>query len=230
MRILLIAIFLVLGIVYSNRIVAQQIHIDCDTAHFHYSEYIDSMAFYEKHMGDKKHLNTSDEKLKLAFYVALSHYPELHDKRITLKLKPLVSTMQAQPTPNFIVKRKSKRSYRIFVNDNPELTGINYQDLSFNALVGWIGHEFAHLIDYSSMNNKELLGFIAAYVFDKREMRKTERQADKETIKRGLGIQLLDGVAFFEKNKKISKRYRKRKKKNYLSEQEIIADIKRNCD
>ena len=61
-------------------------------------------------------------------------------------------------------------------------------------------------------------------------MRKTERQADKETIKRGLGIQLLDGVVFFEKNKKVSKRYRKRKKKNYLSEEEIIADIKRNCD
>ena len=138
--------------------------------------------------------------------------------------------MQAQPTPNFIFKRKNKRAYCIFVNDNPELTGINYQDLSFNALVGWIGHEFAHLIDYSSMNNRELLGFIATYVFDKREMRKTERQADKETIKRGLGIQLLDGVVFFEKNEKVSKRYRKRKKKNYLSEEEIIADIKRNCD
>ena len=230
MRILLMALFLVLGIVYSNRIIAQQIHIDCDTAHFHYSEYIDSMAFYEKRMGEKKHLNTKDERLTLAFYVALSHYPELHDKRISLRLKALVSTMQAQPSPNFIVKRKSKRAYRIFVNDNPELTGINYQDLSFNALVGWIGHEFAHLIDYSSMNNRELLGFIAAYVFDKREMRKTERQADKETIKRGLGIQLLDGVAFFEKNKKVSKRYRKRKNKNYLSEEEIIADIKRNCD
>ena len=210
--------------------VAQHIHIDCDTAHFHYSDYIDSMAFYEKHLSEKKHLNTSDKKLKLAFYVALSHYPELHDKRISLRLKPLVSTMQAHPSPNFIIKRKSKRSYRIFVNDKPNLTGLNYEELSFNGLVGWIGHEFAHLIDYSSMNNRELLGFIGAYVFDKREMRRTERQADKETIKRGLGIQLLDGVTFFEKNKKVSKRYRKRKKKNYLSEEEIIADIKRNCD
>ena len=116
------------------------------------------------------------------------------------------------------------------VSYNPNLRGLNYEELSFNALVGWIGHEFAHLIDYSSMNNRELLGFIAAQVFDKREMRKTERQADKETIKRGLGIQLLDGVAFFEKNTNVSKRYRKRKKKNYLSEEEIIADIKRNCD
>ena len=206
------------------------LHIHCDTAHFHYSDYVDSLPYYQQKMGQKKDLRIQDKKLELAFYVALNRYPELHHRSITVKLKSISSTMQAQPTPNFIVKRKNKRAYRIFVNDNPELTGINYQDLSFNALVGWIGHEFAHLIDYSSMNNRELLGFIAAYVFDKREMRKTERQADKETIKRGLGIQFLDGVAFFEKNTKVSKRYRKRKKKNYLSEEEIIADIKRNCD
>jgi hypothetical protein len=79
------------------------------------------------------------------------------------------------------------------------------------------------------MNNRELLGFITAYIFDKRTMRRTERNADRETIKRGLGAQLLDGVAFFEQNKKVSKRYRKRKQKNYLSEEEIIVDIKRNC-
>jgi hypothetical protein len=102
-------------------------------------------------------------------------------------------------------------------------------ELSFNGLVGWIGHEFAHLIDYSSMNNRELLGFITAYIFDKRTMRKTERNADRETIKRGLGIQLLDGVAFFEKHNKVSKKYRKRKQKNYLSEKEIIVDINSNC-
>lgn len=206
------------------------LHIHCDTAHFNYSDYVDSLPYYQQRMGRKKELRIRDKKLELAFYVALNRYPELHHRSITVKLKSITSTMQAQPTPNFIVKRKNKRAYRIFVNDNPELTGINYQDLSFNALVGWIGHEFAHLIDYSSMNNRELLGFIAAYVFDKREMRKTERQADKETIKRGLGIQLLDGVVFFEKNEKVSKRYRKRKKKNYLSEEEIIANIKRNCD
>ena len=206
------------------------IHIHCDTAHFNYSDYVDSLPYYQQKMGRKKDLHIQNKKLELAFYVALNRYPELHHRSITVKLKSISSTMQAQPIPNFIVKRKNKRAYRIFVNDNPERTGINYQDLSFNALVGWIGHEFAHLIDYSSMNNRELLGFIASYVFDKREMRKTERQADKETIKRGLGIQLLDGVEFFEKNNKVSKRYCKRKKKNYLSEEEIIANIKRNCD
>ena len=220
--------FLHLGILF-----AQNSHlshkINCDTAHFHFEDYVDSMEQYELRMGAKKNLSTGDERLKLAFYVALNRYPELHHTRITLKHKPINSTMQAQPSPDFLLQRKSKRAYRIFVNNNPDLTGLNYEDLSFNGLVGWVVHEFAHLIDYNAMKNRELLGFIAGYVFDKRKMRRTERNADKETIKRGLGIQLLDGVVFFEKNNKVSKKYRKRKLKNYLSEEEIIVDINRNC-
>ena len=205
-------------------------HINCDTAHFHYTDYADSLPLFVQKMGTKKELKTNDKRLQTAFYVALSRYPELHRKKITLRLKAIPSTMQAQPNANFLLKRKDKRGYRIFVNDNPESTGIDYRELSFNALVGWLGHELAHLIDYSSMNNRELIGFVTGYIFDKREMRRTERQADRETIKRGLGVQLLDGAHFFHRSKKVSKKYRKKNKKYYLSEEEIIADIKKNCD
>jgi hypothetical protein len=229
MRVLFLAILTTIIIGLPVKSDAQQLHIECDTAHLHFEDYIDSMNYYEIQIGAKKNLSTNDERLKLAFYVALNRYPELYDTRITLKHKPISSTMQAQPSPDFLFKKKSKRVYRIFVNNNPNLTGINYEEFSFNGLVGWIGHEFAHLIDYNSMNNRALLSFIGGYVFDKRTMRRTERNADRETIKRGLGIQLLDGVAFFEKNNKVSKKYRKRKQKNYLSEEEIIVDIERNC-
>ena len=205
-------------------------HINCDTAHFHYTDYADSLSHFMHRMGNKKQLKTNDKRLKTAFYLALSHYPELHQKKITLRLKSIPSTMQAQPDASFLFKRRVKRGYHIFVNDNPEPTGIDYRELSFNALVGWLGHELAHLIDYSSMKNRDLLSFVTAYVFDKREMRRTERQADRETIKRGLGVQLLDGAHFFHKSKKVSKKYRKKNKKYYLSEEEIIADINKNCD
>ena len=205
-------------------------HLNCDTAHFHYTCYSDSLPFFVGIMGKKKELKTSDKRLKTAFYVALSRYPELHGKKITLRLKSIPSTMQAQPDASFLFKRRVKRGYHIFVNDNPEPTGIDYRELSFNALVGWLGHELAHLIDYSSMKNRELLSFVTAYVFDKREVKRTERQADRETIKRGLGVQLLDGAHFFHKSKKVSKKYRKKNQKYYLSEEEIIADIKKNCD
>ena len=234
MRTLFIALTLLILIGNSFTLRSQDFHsdldIDCDTAQLHLSDYLESLPHYEISMGKKKSLQTKDQKLKLAFYVALLHYPELHDKKMSLRLKSISSTMQAQPHPNFILKRKSQRAYKININDNPDYTGIYYRDLSFNALVGWLGHEFAHVLEYSKMNNRELLGFISSYVFDKRTMRKTERTADRETIKHGLGNQLLDGAHFFHRSKKVSKRYRKKNKKYYLSEEEIIADIKKNCD
>ena len=60
-------------------------------------------------------------------------------------------------------------------------------------------------------------------------MKKTEREADRETIKHGLGTQLLDGINFFHRNKKISKRYKKKKQDFYLSPKEIIVNINENC-
>jgi hypothetical protein len=75
-----------------------------------------------------------------------------------------------------------------------------------------------------------MVGFIADYVMSKDGMRKVERKADKETIRHGLGIQLLDGVTFFHKNKRISREYRDKKKKYYLSPEEIVAEIQQNCD
>ena len=234
MRCSIILLFLPFIFLSINKVYAQKehsmAHIHCDTTHFHYTDYADSLSHFIQRMGNKKELKTNDKRLQTAFYVALSRYPELHQKKITLRLKSIPSTMQAQPDASFLLKRRENRGYHIFVNNNPEPTGIDYRELSFNALVGWLGHEFAHLIDYSSMKNRELLGFVAAYVFDKGETRRTERKADRETIKRGLGLQLLDGAHFFHRSKKVSKKYRKKNKKYYLTEEEIIANIKKNCN
>ena len=77
--------------------------------------------------------------------------------------------------------------------------------------------------------NNELLGFIAAYVFDKKEMRKTERKADKETIKRGLGIQLLDGVAFLKKTRRYPNDIAREKEELPLRRRDHRR-YQRNCD
>ena len=138
--------------------------------------------------------------------------------------------MQAQPNSDFVFRNKGNRKYKVIVNKTSDVNGMYYKDLSFNSLVGWIGHEFAHILDYSKMNNTDLISFIASYVFDKDKMKKTERRADKETIKHGLGIQLLDGANFFHRNKKISRKYKEKKKEYYLSREEIINDINSNCN
>jgi hypothetical protein len=206
------------------------LNIDCDTTKFSFDQYKDSLAFYESFFGKNKDVKIKDEKLKLAFFVALRHFPELKESSLKIKLKSISTTMQAQPKWTFIFRAKEHRGYQILVNRDSSSNGMFYRDLSFNSLVGWIGHEFAHILDYSKKDNFEMIGFIADYVTSKERMRKVERKADKETIRHGLGIQLLDGVTFFHKNRRVTKEYRERKKNYYLSPEEIIAEIQQNCD
>jgi len=57
--------------------------------------------------------------------------------------------MQAQPKWFFVFRSKKNRNYVININTNEGYTGITYKDLSFNSLVGWLGHEMAHIADYN---------------------------------------------------------------------------------
>jgi hypothetical protein len=213
---------------------AQEIHqdfrIDCDTNLYLLEDYQDSLAFYEKEFGGKKKINIRDKKLKLAFYVALRHYPELKDVSIKVDLKKISATMMAQPTYSFLFHRKEKRHYQIIVNRTQANNGMYYKDLTFNSQVGWIGHEFAHILDYTQKTNKQLLVFISKYVSSKKELKKTECEADRIAIRHGLGKQLLEGTTFFYSNKRISKSYREKKKSYYLSPEEILIEMAENCE
>ena len=83
------------------------LHIHCDTAHFYYSDFVDSLTYYQQKMGQKKDLRIQDKKLELAFYVALNRYPELHHRSIILKLKSISSTMLC-PLPISLSKERTK--------------------------------------------------------------------------------------------------------------------------
>lgn len=203
---------------------------DCDTNLYLYEEYKDSLAFYEAHFGRTKKTNIRDKKLKLAFYVALRHFPELNDVHMKVDLKRISATMMAQPTFGFLFHKQENRRYQIYVNKSQANNGMYYKDLTFNSQVGWIGHEFAHILDYSQKSNKELLIFISKYVSSKKELKKTECEADRVAIKHGLGKQLLEGVNYFYTNKRISKAYREKKKSYYLSPEQIVIEMAENCE
>jgi hypothetical protein len=204
--------------------------IDCDTNVYLLEAYQDSLPFYEKHFGRTKKTNIRDKKLKLAFYVALRHYPELKDVHMKVDLKKINATMMAQPTLGFLFHKQENRRYQIFVNKTQANNGMYYKDLTFNSQVGWIGHEFAHILDYTQKTNKELLVFISKYVSSKKELKKTECEADRVAIKHGLGKQLLEGVNYFYTNKRISKSYREKKKSYYLSPEQIEIQMAENCE
>ncbi len=209
---------------------AQDAHVPCDLVDYEENIYKDSLSFYEHNFAETIRFQMDDERLKLAVYVALRHYPELKEVPIAFGFKKIKATMMAQPNWTFIFRSRSERHYQILVNHVRTVNGMYYKDLSFNSLVGWVGHELAHILDYSKKSNKQLLAFITKYVSSEKTLRHTENEADKETIRRGLGKQLLEGTNFLFNNQRVSKAYKEKKKKFYLTPEQITCEIENQCE
>jgi hypothetical protein len=127
--------------------------------------------------------------------------------------------MAARPELNFLFRKKEQRTYVVFVNSNPKNYGRKMiSNMSQCAQTGIIGHEFAHLLSYTTKSNTQLICFGFKYIFFKK---KVERETDMTAIERGLGYQLLDFNHHVRKSELASKKYLKRKDRNYLSVVEI---------
>jgi hypothetical protein len=160
--------------------------------------------------------------------MARNRFSELDSIKICMKYKKMKnSTMQAQPKINFI-KSKKNRTYYIFVNKSYTRNGISYIDLTFNSLIGWYGHEISHIIDYRNRSNIGLVIYGLKYVTSKKFKRNIEFQTDSFNIAHGLGCQLLEGVEFCLTSNKITCSYKEKRKKFYLSPEQIIEQIDRN--
>ena len=158
------------------------------------------------------------EPYELACLGALKHFPELQDTRIKFRYKKLKTTMAARPTPLSVFRRPHKRTYLILINKyNPE---IPLDSVNFNGQVGVVGHELAHILSYENMSGWEILKMAVRYG-NYNYRRKMERNTDLEALKRGLGWQILDYNRFAQDYKHASKKYRKYKKKIYMSADEL---------
>lgn len=159
------------------------------------------------------------EKIRKAFNEAISHYPELKNEHIKIKEKNMNCTMQAWPvtTVSFFIRRK----YVIYINKG---NNVNIKDLSYKGLVGKIGHELAHIIDYKDMSIMSIIFFAFLYRTYPKFRRMVERSTDITTIEHGLGEELLEAVKIITQSD-IPKAYRKRIRKYYLSLQEIEDHI-----
>ena len=232
MRLLSTFPLILLGIVvsFSGFSQTQKISLTCDTIKFNRNVYQDSLINFKLLYGKNHDVSKVDDQLALVYYVALSHYPELTNSKIKIRKKSIKSTMQAQPLWYFPLRNRANRTYTIIVNNDANRTGMLYSDLDFNAQVGWMGHELAHILDYSKKTNKALTSFVFSYLFDKNELKRTERKADKTAIKHGLGGPLLEGVRFLHRSKKVHKKYKESKKGNYMSAEEIILVINEQCE
>ena len=191
-------------------------------------KYIDSKSYVQK-LDSLKNVfsNTSEvpQQFELAFYTALSYYPELSDAKIKMKYSGIKTTLNIRPTLfSLLFNKRNKRQYVLRINKHGRNGNIEMKDVPYQAAVGVFGHEFAHVLDYKSVG---LLGIVQRsywYLFkDSRTL--FEHDIDMLTIDQGLGWQLYEWSQYVLNSDDATKEYKALKQERYLTPLEIISSI-----
>lgn len=160
-------------------------------------------------------------------YVALSHYPELKDTPIEFKFKKSIkkSFMQAQPKITGLLKNRKKRSYFIFMSDKITIEGQKFdiREVPSDVLVGWIGHELGHIMDYRNRSGLDMIWFGLRYITSDNYIQEAERAADTYAVTHGMGEYIIATKDFILNHAHLSQEYKDRIKRLYLSQEEIMV-------
>jgi len=161
---------------------------------------------------------------------ALSFYPELANARIDFIFKNKIkkSTMQARPSFWSFFKSKNNRKYKILISKKFKIDGQEYltEDIPKDVMIGWLGHELGHVMDYRNRGRLNLLGFGIKYLFSDSFIKEAERSADSFAVQSGMGSYILMTKNFILENASIPDSYKNRIKKYYLSPEEIMQMVK----
>jgi len=166
------------------------------------------------------------ESIKDEVKIALSHYPELKDIPIEFRFKENIkkSFMQAQPKFSGIFKNKKKRSYFIMITENFHIENESFtiSEVPSEVLIGWIGHELGHIMDYQERSGLNLIGFGISYLTSHKFIKVAERSADTFAVSHGMGDYILATKDFILNHAHLSKVYKDRIRRLYLSPEEIL--------
>lgn len=168
-------------------------------------------------------------ELEKAILKSLSFYPELTETEIHFRYVSRMknSVMQAQPLLRSIFRGPPQRSYVIkmsshfFIDKKPQ----ELSDLPFNVLVGWLGHELGHIMDYLPRSLASLAGFGAGYILSQNFMKGAERMADIIAVNHGMGKYIQATKDFILNQGCFSEAYKNKIRKLYPSPEEILRII-----
>lgn len=162
---------------------------------------------------------------------ALSYYPELKKTPIQFVFKQAIksSVMQAQPVFNTLITNRKSRAYRINISALFKLThtAIPIHQLPDAIMIGWIGHELGHIMDYESRTNLDMIGFGLGYVFSADYVKKVERIADSYAVGHGLGSYLIETKRFILDHAELPQAYKDKIARLYVSPEEITEQVKK---
>lgn len=173
--------------------------------------------------------STIPESIRDEIQTALSFYPELKETSINFEFKKKIkkSTMQAQPSFGSFFKRKGNRSYNIYISETVNISGEVFytKNMPKDVLIGWIGHELGHVMDYRNRSNLNLIWFGLKYILSDSHIAEAERAADTYAVKSGMEKYILITKDFILNQANIDKKYIARIKRYYLSPEEIMEII-----
>lgn len=158
--------------------------------------------------------------------IALSFYPELEDTPIEFRFKKKIqkSFMQAQPQFSGILKKRGNRSYYVFISESFHIENEEFEisEIPPDVLIGWLGHELGHIMDYRERRGFNMITFGIRYLTSKKFIKEAERTADTFAVNHGMGDYILATKDFILNHSHLSDIYKERIKRLYLSPEEIL--------
>lgn len=162
---------------------------------------------------------------------ALEYYPELRETHIEFRFKRNIkkSTMQARPTFGSFFRSRKNRRYVVLISETFQISDKKFltKHIPSDILIGWIGHELGHVMDYSNRSKLDLIWFGIKYLLSDTHIVEAERAADTYAIRHNMEEYILKTKDFILNNAEIHDAYKLRIKKYYLSPEEIMDMIKK---
>lgn len=160
---------------------------------------------------------------------ALSYYPELKNTPITFRFrKPQEHMiMSAQPVFKTMFRILDERAYYVNISRTIKLgsKSLKIEDLPKEVLIGWLGHELGHLMDYKNRTVWGMIKFGINYSLSKNYVKGAERKADEYAVQHGLGDYIMKTKNYILNHAEIPASYKEKMKKLYLSPEEIMQMV-----
>ena len=151
----------------------------------------------KKEYGNRKSYPPQFEKQIL---IALSYYPELKNTPIKFQTRPNHSPGFTRVTWGGLFEPSRTRHFLVVFSDSTEemLMPLIFKKVSFNAQLGLIGHELAHIAYFLSRTTLQIIKHVVSNV-SARYIDRFEYNTDAICIAHGLGYQLLEWSSYVRK-------------------------------
>jgi hypothetical protein len=162
---------------------------------------------------------------------ALSFYPELKNTAISFIFKTNIKTsvMQAQPVFMTLLLQRKNRRYRINISEYFKLitTQIPIQQIPDDVMIGWVGHELGHILDYEGKSNGGMVSFGYRYYFHSSFIKHAEMVADSLAVERGMGNYIVATKRYILDHAELPQAYKNKIARLYLSPDVIVEQVRK---